>query len=199
MTQVDNVEDEAALSAPPTPQDGTSVTLADTATSSSFTPSTGRASGNKRKKNHSPTKEILTLAGEKLKAMSSDDEFQVFGKYVAHKLRGLKGNQQIFARKLINDVIYEGELESLTKDFKVMNCAASVSFTNNQPARPQNYYYNDPPNAHFSGYGFPQSYPQQTPPVQPNNANLHDNNRNNSESQSQSVISTYLSSFNPTN
>lgn len=64
--------------------------------------------------------------------MNPDDELQISGKYVAHKLRTLKGYQQIFARKLISDVIYEGELESLTKHFKVMNCLASAPFPNNQ-------------------------------------------------------------------
>lgn len=88
--------------------------------------------------------------------MNSEDEFQVFGKYIAHKLHGLKSNQQIIARKLINDIIFEVELESLTKDFKVMNCA-SVSI-------PQNYY-NSSGNIHrFGAYGFQQSYhPQPTP------------------------------------
>ncbi|KAG8254144.1 hypothetical protein J6590_015022 [Homalodisca vitripennis] len=60
------------------------------------------------------------LAGQQLKAIRPDDEFDAFGKYIAHKQRSLKGNQSLFARKLMNDVIYEGELEKLTKDYKVM-------------------------------------------------------------------------------
>lgn len=80
-----------------------------------------------------------------MKTLNSVDEFQVFGKFVGHKLRGLKDNQPIFARKLISDVIYEGELESLTKDSKAMDCAASVSYRNSKFSKPQNYSYNDPP------------------------------------------------------
>lgn len=122
--------------------------------------------------------------------MNSEDEYQVFGKYVAHKLRGLKGNQQIFARKLINDIIFEGELESLTKDFKVMNCA-SVS-------TPQNYYNSSGNTQPFGAYGFQQSYHPQPTPSQPINV-VNESNHINSDSQSQSVISNYLSSFNPIN
>ncbi|KAG8314092.1 hypothetical protein J6590_100382 [Homalodisca vitripennis] len=74
----------------------------------------------KRKKNLTSTDEVLQLAGQQLKAIRPDDEFDAFGKYVAHKLRLLKGNQSVSARKLMNDVIYEGELETLTNDYKVM-------------------------------------------------------------------------------
>uniref|UniRef100_A0A6P7FB29 Uncharacterized protein LOC114327537 isoform X2 n=1 Tax=Diabrotica virgifera virgifera TaxID=50390 RepID=A0A6P7FB29_DIAVI len=51
--------------------------------------------------------------------LTADDEFNAYGKYIAYKLRLFQGNQAIFARKLINDVIFEGELNGLTKDFKV--------------------------------------------------------------------------------
>mgnify|MGYP000603756440 CR=1 FL=1 len=68
-----------------------------------------------------PADEVIHLAGEQLKGLRPDDEFEAFGKYIAHKLRSFIGNQSVFARKLINDVIFEGELEALTKDFKVMD------------------------------------------------------------------------------
>jgi len=82
----------------------------------------------KRKKKLTPTDEVMQLAGQQLKAISPDDEFEAYGKYIAHKLRSLKGNQAVYARKLINDVIFEGELEALTKDFKVMNDTANISY-----------------------------------------------------------------------
>lgn len=208
LTQLDDVQEGAASPAPPPPQPGTSVTATDTATSSSVTPSSGRSWG-KRKKNQSPTKEVLMLAGEKLKAIHSDDEFEVFGKYIAHKLRVLKGNQQIFARKLINDVIYEGELESLTKDFKVMNCGNSASL-DNQFARPQNFHHGQYATPSYGTFGFPQSYPQQTTPilqnytdaspplttlVHPNSANAKESNPNQSGVHSETGIAEYFSNF----
>lgn len=73
----------------------------------------------------------MQLAGQQLKAIRPDDEFEAYGKYIAHKLRSLKGNQAVYARKLINDVIFEGELEALTKDFKVMNSQPHHTFENN--------------------------------------------------------------------
>lgn len=88
-----------------------------TATPSSFE----REPQPKRKKKLSTTDEVIQLAGQQLKNMRPDDEFEAYGKYIAHKLRSLKGNQAVFARKLINDVIFEGELETLNKDFKVTN------------------------------------------------------------------------------
>ncbi|CAD7078409.1 unnamed protein product [Hermetia illucens] len=80
----------------------------------------------KRKKNMTPADEVIHLAGEQLKALRPDDEFEAFGKYIAHKLRSLKGNQSVFARKLINDVIFEGELEALTKDFKIASHVSGI-------------------------------------------------------------------------
>ncbi|KAG8279752.1 hypothetical protein J6590_098023 [Homalodisca vitripennis] len=71
----------------------------------------------KRKNNLTTTDEV---AEQQLKAIRPDDEFDAFGKYIAHKLRSPKGNQSVFARKLMNDVIYEGKLETLTKDYKIM-------------------------------------------------------------------------------
>lgn len=95
----------------------------------------------KRKKNLTPADEVIKLAGEQLRNIRPDDEFEAYGKYVAHKLRSLKGSQAIFARKLINDVIFEGELEALTKDFKVMNSQPHHSFESrdSQQFNPQMY------------------------------------------------------------
>jgi hypothetical protein len=46
----------------------------------------------------------------------------VYGKHIAHKLRGLKGKQNLFAQKLFNDVPFEAEMEASTEDFKAINC-----------------------------------------------------------------------------
>lgn len=96
-------------------------------TSRSVTPSP-IPSRPKRKKVLTPADEVIQLAGEQLKSLRPDDEFEAYGKYIAHKLRSFKGIQAIFARKLINDVIFEGELGTLNKDFKVMNTQPHLSF-----------------------------------------------------------------------
>jgi hypothetical protein len=57
-----------------------------------------------------------------LKALQSEDSFNVYGKHIAHKLRGLKGRQNVFAQKPINAVLFEAEIEALTEDFKIINC-----------------------------------------------------------------------------
>lgn len=111
------------------------------ATSRSVTP-TPIAPQSKRKKKLTSTDEVMQLAGQQLKAIRPDDEFEAYGKYIAHKLRSLKGNQAVFARKLINDVIFEGELEALTKDFKVINSQPHHSFETNDLLQfhPQHYH-----------------------------------------------------------
>lgn len=123
----------------------------------------------KRKKIQSPTDEVLQLAGQKLKALGPDDEFEAYGKYISHKLRSLKGNQSIFARKLINDVIFEGEMEALTKDFKVINCAGNVS-TGSNFVMSHNYPFNLPQNQSIATFGYQQpSHNQANYPTASNN------------------------------
>ncbi len=51
--------------------------------------------------------------------MRPEDTFDVYGKHVAHKLRGLKGDQVTFAQKLMNDVLFEAELGMLTRDYQI--------------------------------------------------------------------------------
>lgn len=123
---------ETNASAPPTSgDDGSSAS-----TSVAASPMLTRP---KRRKNLTPTDEMIHLAGEQLKGLRPEDEFEAFGKYIAHKLRSLKGNQSIFARKLINDVIFEGELEALTKDFKVMEPHRSLGNNDYVQFHPQSY------------------------------------------------------------
>ncbi|KAG8316695.1 hypothetical protein J6590_044483 [Homalodisca vitripennis] len=114
----------------------------------------------KRKKNLTTTDEVLQLAGQQLKAIRPDDEFDAFGKYIAHKLRSLKGNQSVFARKLMNDVIYEGELETLTKDYKVM-ISPSQQFNPQQlypPLPNQPYFPQQSDQIFYSQMPYPQHH-----------------------------------------
>ncbi|KAF2896756.1 hypothetical protein ILUMI_09416, partial [Ignelater luminosus] len=45
-----------------------------------------------------------------------EDVFDAIGKNVAHKLRGMSQQQRIIAEKIISDVMYHGQMETLTID-----------------------------------------------------------------------------------
>ncbi|KAF2889324.1 hypothetical protein ILUMI_16849 [Ignelater luminosus] len=79
------------------------------------------------------TSEVMQLIGEKLKTVHSNDCFDVFGKHIAHKLRGLKGQQNVFAQTLINDVLLEAEMKNLMQDFKLRNPSAAKNGTTQFP------------------------------------------------------------------
>ena len=113
-------------------------TLPSSALSDSNGPCTSRtitakptAPRQKRKQQLTSTDELMQLTGKHLKSIRPDDEYETYGKYIAHKLRSLKGRQAIFARRLISDVIYHGEIEELDKDFKVMKYPSLTSFSGN--------------------------------------------------------------------
>ncbi|GFO44945.1 hypothetical protein PoB_007145000 [Plakobranchus ocellatus] len=44
-----------------------------------------------------------------------EDQFDLYGKTVAHKLRGLPRNQRLFAERLCSEVLFEAELGNLTR------------------------------------------------------------------------------------
>ncbi|KAF7996482.1 hypothetical protein HCN44_002114 [Aphidius gifuensis] len=52
---------------------------------------------------------------------NGEDEFDAIGKNVAVKLRNMRIDQRIFAEKLLNDVLFEGQLGTLNRDFSVQN------------------------------------------------------------------------------
>lgn len=182
-------------------------------TSRSVTPSPiGQQS--KRKKKLTPTDEVMQLAGQQLKAIRPDDEFEAYGKYIAHKLRSLKGNQAVYARKLINDVIFEGELEALTKDFKVMNSQPHHTFETNDLLQfnPQLYHptyiprifeHQLPNSQHLSNMTIPnaQHLSNATPPIshtnEPEQANFKQPNIQQPESQQPEIQPLIYSNYMP--
>lgn len=122
------------ISLPPTPKtvEQTS-TLSRPSSSSSLRSSIARK--RKQREDNDETTELLQLAGERLR--QKEDSFDVFGKHIANKLRGISKIQNIFAQKLINDIIFEAELEALTKDYKVLNCRADDAPSNQQSCQKQ--------------------------------------------------------------
>ena len=63
----------------------------------------------------------MELVGKKLNSLQQEDSFDVFGKHIANKLRSVNRQQNIFAQKLINNVLFEAEMDTLTRSFKVVD------------------------------------------------------------------------------
>ncbi|KAK3800659.1 hypothetical protein RRG08_003066 [Elysia crispata] len=91
-------------------------------------------------KRQTPDNDILTLACKTLQSANAEDGHDIFGQNVANKLRQMTNEQQIFAEKIISDVLFEGRLGNL--------CWLSKLDTGGQPLRfqqagPTNYYPHD--------------------------------------------------------
>ncbi|KAG5865199.1 hypothetical protein JTB14_020766 [Gonioctena quinquepunctata] len=67
------------------------------------------------------------------KPVHNNDGFDIFGTNVAAKLRDLKKQQRILAEKLINETLFEAEMENLTTFYRVMDLA-NVRFDYNTPS-----------------------------------------------------------------
>ncbi|KAF5290664.1 hypothetical protein FQR65_LT01954 [Abscondita terminalis] len=58
---------------------------------------------------------------ERGSSLQADESFTVFGKHVANKLLTVSHVQNMFAQKLIKDALFEAEMLSLTRHFKVVH------------------------------------------------------------------------------
>ena len=76
-----------------------------------------------------------------------EDKHDVFGKNVAHKLRGLNNMRRLLVEKIINDALFEAEMGTLTHHHKLVPLAV----TNTQFPKQHN--------------GFLQSSPMSGPPA----------------------------------
>jgi len=68
----------------------------------------------------SPSYTVLSLVTDRLQDLGKEDLFEITGKNVASKLRILTKQQRIIAEKLINDVLYEAQLGSLTRNSRLI-------------------------------------------------------------------------------
>jgi hypothetical protein len=73
-----------------------------------------------RKRKMSPSCAVLSLVNDRLQDLGKEDMFEITGKSVASKLRILTKEQRIIAEKLINDVLYEAQLGSLTRNSRLI-------------------------------------------------------------------------------
>ena len=68
----------------------------------------------------SPSYTVLSPVNDRLQDLGNEGMFEMIGKYVASKLRILTKEQKIIAEKLINDVLYEAKLGSLTRNSRII-------------------------------------------------------------------------------
>ncbi|KAL1516305.1 hypothetical protein ABEB36_000224 [Hypothenemus hampei] len=100
--------------------------------------SSSSSKGSTRKRKPTPdddkTIEVLTLVGKRIESLNSqnqaNDPFDVFGTHVANKLRSINKAQNMFAQKLINDVLFDAEMEALNRNFKVIDVGVYGSHCN---------------------------------------------------------------------
>jgi len=68
----------------------------------------------------SPSYAVLSLVNDRLQDLGKEDMFEITRKNVASKLRILTKQQRIITEKLINDVLYEAQLGSLTRNSRLI-------------------------------------------------------------------------------
>lgn len=75
---------------------------------------------------------LLTLACSKMNAPETqpEDNFSMFGKIVAHKVRNMEPQQAMFAEKIISDILFEGQMKQLKYPY----------FTTTTPSQPTATY-----------------------------------------------------------
>lgn len=127
-----------ASSAPTTP----------TPTDRSHTPlSSFRPPNPKRKLNtiEQATTDALQIVSKKLTSMKGDDTYDIFGKYVADRLRKINQEQYKFAQKLIGDVMFEAEMDSLNRYCKITGNydLGNQNYQQGQRFRPQTSHFYD--------------------------------------------------------
>lgn len=96
--------------------------ISENTAASSYT-KTPSLSKKRQRKPVDPRDELLRTINEKLQQPIQNarekDRFDIFGDNVAIKLRALPENQRIMAEKLINDVLFEAESNSLFRGWQL--------------------------------------------------------------------------------
>ena len=137
-------------------------------TDSDATPSTSSAGSNAQGRESPPIKrgrkrlsqnntdKVMGLLGNRLALSRNEDEYDCIGKNIAVKLRKMSNNMRIYAEKIISDVLYEGELGTLSANTRVTTqcnidlqphtppVVENVVRTINEPGQLDNRYRNSP-------------------------------------------------------
>lgn len=105
---------------------------------------------------------MLIKAEKRLESITNDDLFDRYGKHIADRLRQISPNQIKFVQKLIGDVLFEGEMESLNRNCKVVDMGQKEFHS--RPSIPIQHTF--PPRFEqnqFSQFNVPQSFQYQQP------------------------------------
>jgi len=73
--------------------------------------------------------DVLTKAEERLESITADDLFDWYVKCIADWLRQIISNQIKFVQKLIGDVLFEGEMESLNRNCKIVDMGEKEAYS----------------------------------------------------------------------
>ncbi|KAL4708468.1 hypothetical protein ACJJTC_014350 [Scirpophaga incertulas] len=83
--------------------------------------------------NSSESQSILRIIGNRLSTLREDDEYDIIGKNIAAKLRFLNSLQKIYAEKIINDTLFEAQLNNLSRYSRLSNPALpNLTYANQQ-------------------------------------------------------------------
>lgn len=106
--------------------------------------------GSSRKRQARTTNEkvedVLTKAEKRLESITADDSFDRYGKHIADRIRQISSNQIKFVQKLIDDVLFEGEMESLNRNCKIVDMGEKEAYSRSfiqhtYPPRFEQYQY----------------------------------------------------------
>lgn len=100
------------------------------------------------------TTDALQIVGKKLTSMKEDDTYDIFGKYVADRLRKINPEQYKFAQKLIGEVMFEAEMDSLNRYSKID--------LGNQNYQQGQRFFPQTSNIYYDQRGQPPFFQQQT-------------------------------------
>uniref|UniRef100_A0A0A9W3G8 Cadherin-5 n=1 Tax=Lygus hesperus TaxID=30085 RepID=A0A0A9W3G8_LYGHE len=83
--------------------------------------------------------EVMGRAERRLESVATEDSFDRYGKHIADRLRQIKPHQIKFIQKLVSDVLFEGELEALNRNWKlveIMPKESQSSTSSHQTVKP---------------------------------------------------------------
>lgn len=72
---------------------------------------------------------MLTKAEKRLESITAHDLFDRYGKHIADRLRQISSNQIKFVQKLIGDVLFKGEMESLNRNCKIVDMGEKEAYS----------------------------------------------------------------------
>lgn len=83
---------------------------------SSVEPRISVPAGSRKRARPDPSDALLSVITERIQSTRHEDEWDLFGRTVACKLRRMHDDQRVIAERLVNEVMYHGLLKSLSAD-----------------------------------------------------------------------------------